>query len=63
MHSPAHEADELVKLERWIRDQLREAGFSEHDAGVAIDEELDWRALVSLRESGCPVELALAIVI
>ncbi len=54
--------DEALLLERWIRDQLRRAGYSERDAAVAIAEGLDWRSLVRLRERGCPDELALAIV-
>lgn len=54
--------DAAVMLERWIGEQLTGAGFSDHDVAVAIEESLDWRTMVRLREEGCPSELALEIV-
>jgi hypothetical protein len=54
--------DEIVLVENWVHDQLRRAGFDEYDATAAIDEDLDWRVLARLRESGCPSDLAMAIV-
>lgn len=53
---------ETISVERWIRIQLTRAGFSDADATVAIAADLDWRALVRLRERGCPCRLALEIV-
>ncbi len=58
----AASVDERVRVERWIREQLTQAGFSDDDATVAIAAGLDWRALVRLREHGCPRRLALEIV-
>jgi hypothetical protein len=54
--------DTAVEVDRWIGEQLAEAGFSDHDVAVAIEERLDWRTMVRLREGGCPPELALEIV-
>jgi hypothetical protein len=55
-------ADETERVELWIREQLTLAGFTDADATVVIAAGLDWRALVRLRERGCPRQLALAIV-
>ena len=55
-------ADQSVRVEYWIRAQLTRAGFSDAEATVAIAADLDWRALVRLRERGCPCPLALEIV-
>lgn len=55
-------ADQTVRVEHWIREQLTRAGFSDADATVAIAAGLDWRALVRLRERGCPCRLAIEIV-
>jgi hypothetical protein len=55
-------ASETVRVEDWIRVQLTRAGFSDAEATVAIAADLDWRALVRLRERGCPCRLALEIV-
>ena len=54
--------DAAVMLECWIGERLAGAGFGEHEVAVAIEESLDWRAMVRLREQGCPAELALEIV-
>jgi hypothetical protein len=54
--------DETARVEDWIREQLMQAGFNDHDATVVIAARLDWRTLVRLRERGCPRQLALAIV-
>jgi hypothetical protein len=62
MEIGADRVDQVVVLENWIRDQLMRAGISEFDATVAIDEALDWRTMMRLRQSGCPSEFALAIV-
>lgn len=53
---------ESTEVEKWIRERLTAAGFSDDDATVVIGAGLDWRALVRLRERGCPRQLAFEIV-
>jgi hypothetical protein len=54
--------DQAVRVEHWIRAQLIRAGFSDAEVTVVIAADIDWRALVRLRERGCPCRLAIEIV-
>jgi hypothetical protein len=49
-------------VERWRREQLRNAGFGKSRAGqLAHDRRWDLHALIELVERGCPPQLAVRI--
>lgn len=47
----------------YIELELHQAGFSVEQAALVVDEGADWRKAVELVGRGCPVDIALDLVI
>jgi hypothetical protein len=55
---------ELERVELWRLDSLERAGYDAESAAVlAASPEVDLHCAVSLLEQGCPVDLALQILL
>ena len=53
---------ELERVERWRAEALMRAGYDPHAATeLAGRQDVDLHSAIQLLESGCPPELALAI--
>jgi hypothetical protein len=55
--------DEQVDVFRWRADQFRELGFTEAEAGELAASSADLGQARYLLGSGCPVQVALAILL
>jgi hypothetical protein len=64
---PAHPIDELSQEDQrvvgWRFDQFRLLGFSPEDSWLLVDSGADLQLTRSLIGSGCPLHLALRIVL
>jgi len=64
---PAHPIDELSvedqRVAGWRFDQFRLLGFSPEDCWLLVDSGADLQLTRSLIGSGCPLDLALRIVL
>lgn len=57
-------APEIDRVEQWRREELERAGYDPKSAFVlATSREIDLHTAVDLLERGCPVEIALAILL
>ena len=55
---------EVDRVEQWRLDSLERAGYDAESAAVlAASHEVDLHSAVSLLEHGCPVDLALQILL
>ena len=55
---------EIDEVERWRYDSLERAGYDRESATViALSHDVDLHLAVALLERGCPVELALQILL
>jgi hypothetical protein len=58
------EGTELERIERWRRDALERAGYpSEGAKQLARRHDIDLHFAIGLLERGCPVEVALQILL
>ena len=57
-----YERTEIERIERWRRERLEQAGFPPAAAAeLAERHEIDLHHALDLVEHGCPIELALKI--
>jgi hypothetical protein len=55
---------ELERVEQWRADELERGGYKPADAArLAARHEVDLHAAVELLKNGCPVELAVEILL
>ena len=58
------EGTELERIERWRRDALERAGYPPEGAKqLARRHDIDLHVAIGLLERGCPVEVALKILL
>ena len=57
------EIEEDERVSRWRHDQFRSLGFGEEDACLLSESEVDLHRARSLISAGCPVNLALNILL
>ena len=58
------ERGELERVERWRADELERAGYPREAAQrIAARHDVDLHRAVALLQQGCPVELALQILL
>jgi hypothetical protein len=58
------DSTEIERIERWRAEELERAGYEPRAAGrLAVRHDVDLHAAVELLERGCPVDLALRILL
>jgi hypothetical protein len=58
------ESTEMERIERWRAEELERAGYEPRAAGrLAVRHDVDLHTAVDLLERGCPVDLALRILL
>jgi hypothetical protein len=55
---------EMERIERWRAEELERAGYEPRAAGrLAVRHDVDLHLAIGLLERGCPVDLALKILL
>jgi len=53
--------DETVRVEKFKIERFMALGLGRYEAIRAVEDALDWHAIATLLETGCPLAVALAI--
>ena len=58
------EQTEIERIERWRAEELERAGYKPRAAGrLAVRHDVDLHTAVDLLQRGCPIDLALQILL
>ena len=58
------DSTEMERIERWRAEELERAGYEPRAAGrLAVRHDVDLHSAIELLERGCPVDIALRILL